>query len=259
MTSAAPKRTEVWLRRWFRPLVVASVGSIHAAVLAAGTVSYPKPVSADAIEIAIDTMQVPLPEAVNAPPPVPESEPEQPKEIEQPPEPAPEKIPPEPAPPLDLLEPPRQEPPIPEPPKPEPPQPPKEVTKPQPSAVEFERQREKRLKAKQQAPAVSQQRQAMAAEATQARATFGAIVAARINAAKFYPSEARSAGIVGVVGIRFAIGSDGRVTQASLSQTSGSAVLDAAALQIFRSLKTPEPPGGSFSGQINIRYSLERL
>jgi protein TonB len=124
--------------------------------------------------------------------------------------------------------------------------------------VELERQREKRLKAQQQALAAAQQRQAMAAEAAQARATFGAVVAARINAAKFYPSEARSAGIVGVVAVRFAIGSDGRVTQATLSQSSGSAVLDAAALQIFRSLQTPEPPGGSFSGSINIRYSLGR-
>ena len=258
MPRAAPKRTEVWLRRWFRPLVVASLVSIHAAVLAAGSASYPKPVSADAIEIAIDTTQVPPPEAVTAPPPVPEPEPEQPKDIEQPPETAPEEIPPEPAPPLDLLEPPPQEPPIPEPPKPEPPQPPKEVAKPQPSAVELERQREKRLKAQQQALAAAQQRQAMAAEAAQARATFGAIVAARINAAKFYPSEARSAGIVGVVAVRFAIGSDGRVTQATLSQSSGSAFLDAAALQIFRSLQTPEPPGGSFSGSINIRYTLGR-
>lgn len=258
MPRAAPKRTEVWLRRWFRPLVVASLVSIHAAVLAAGSASYPKPVSADAIEIAIDTTQVPLPEAVTAPPPVPEPEPEQPKDDEQPPEPVPEELPPEQPPSLELPEPPPQEPPIPEPLKEEPPSPPKEAPKPQPSAVELERQREKRLKAQQQALAAAQQRQAMAAEAAQARATFGAVVAARINAAKFYPSEARSAGIVGVVAVRFAIGSDGRVTQATLSQSSGSAVLDAAALQIFRSLQTPEPPGGSFSGSINIRYSLGR-
>lgn len=258
MPRAAPKRTEVWLRRWFRPLAVASLVSIHAALLATGSVSYPKPVSVDAIEIAIDTTQVPLPEAVTTPSPVPEPEPEEPKDIEQPLESVPEELPTEQPPSLELPEPPPQEQPIPEPLKEEPPPPPKEVPKPQPSAVELERQREKRLKAQQQALAAAQQRQAMAAEAAQARATFGAVVAARINAAKFYPSEARSAGIVGAVGVRFMIGPDGRITQATLSQSSGAAVLDAAALQIFRSLQTPEPPGGSFSGSINIRYSLGR-
>ena len=255
MRASAFKSSEIFPTGWFRPLVVTSVVAIHAAVLAAGSMIHPKAPVVDALEVAIDTSDAAIPEAAMRPQPDPEPEPQ--NEPELPPDPPSEEAPLEPPPPADDLVPPPLETPIPPPAEPEPPQA-KEPSKPQLSPVELERQKEKRIKAQQQAIATAQKRQAMAAEAAQARATFGSIVAARINAAKFYPSEARSSGSVGVVGVKFAIGADGRVTQASISQSSGSSVLDAAALQIFQSLHAPEPPGGFYSGLVNIRYSLAR-
>jgi len=242
------KASGLRIRAWVRLLAIIALVSAHAAVLAAIGVGRSTPIAVDAIEIAIDTTSNAQPEGANSPPepePAPQQEPKQPPEPELPPN-APE---PEPEAPLTAPEPepPKQEPP----PKPEP-----KATK--TSAAELERLRERREQAEQRAVAADQRRQLAAAEVAQAKASFGAIVAARIDAAKFYPAEARNNGIVGSVGVRFSIGADGRVTNAILTRSSGSTILDAAALQIFKSLQAPIPPGGAFSGAINIRYSLGR-
>jgi protein TonB len=231
------KASGLRIRAWVRLLAIIALVSAHAAVLAAIGVGRSTPIAVDAIEIAIDTTSNAQPEGANSPP---EPEPAPQQEPEQPPEPEPPPTAPEPEP--------RKEEPAP---KPEP-----KATK--PSDSELERLRERRAQAQQRAVAADQRRQLAAAEAAQAKASFGAIVAARIDAAKFYPAEARNNGIVGSVGVRFSIGADGRVTNAILTRSSGSTILDAAALQIFKSLQAPIPPGGAFSGAINIRYSLGR-
>jgi protein TonB len=236
MTFPAQSTSGLHLRAPVRLLAIIMLSGVHLAALATFGVSAPKQIMADAIEVAIETHPQAQSEIL-APPP--ESEPE--------PVPLPEPIDPQ-DPEPDIAPVPQAQPPKPEtPPRPKP-------NPSKPTAAEIERLRERRAAAQQQA----QQRVLLAAQTAQARGTYAAIVAAKINAAKFYPADARQKGIIGSVGVRFSIGPDGRITEATLVQSSGSASLDAAALQIFKSLQAPAPPGAAFYGAINIRYTLGR-
>ena len=208
---------------WVRPVVALSVLAVHVAALAgAGSIS-PKFKPIDAIEIGIER-------EAQEPEPVPV--------IEQfdPPDPAsPEPVAQELPPPEPVAELPVEQP---------PPQPPKPMVEPQKSPI---------IKNK---PAVLPGLKAE--EVAAARASYGAIVMAKINAAKFYPAAARSSGVTGIVGVQFNIDALGKVVSAHVIRSSGHDLLDQAALDILRSLDLPPPPAGSFSANTNIKFTLMR-
>ena len=211
---------------WVRPVVALSVLAVHVAALAgAGSIS-PKFKPIDAIEIGIER-------EAQEPDPIPVAE-----QFDQPepiiPEPVAEQTPP-PQPVTELPEE-QPKPPAPEPAKPmiEPPKTP--VIKNKPAVLPG-------LKAE---------------EVAAARASYGAIVMAKINAAKFYPTAARSSGVTGIVGVQFTINALGQMVSAHVIHSSGHDILDQAALDILRSLELPAPPAGSFSANTNIKFTLMR-
>ena len=208
---------------WARPVVALSVLAVHVAALAgAGSIS-PKFKPIDAIEIGIER-------EAQEPDPIPDTEhfdPPEPTMVE----PAMEEAPP----PEPVVELPVEQP---------PPQPPKPMVEPQKSPI---------IKNK---PAVLPGLKAE--EVAAARASYGAIVMAKINAAKFYPAAARSSGVTGIVGVQFNIDALGKVVSAHVIRSSGHDLLDQAALDILRSLDLPPPPAGSFSANTNIKFTLMR-
>ena len=208
---------------WVRPVVALSVLAVHVAALAgAGSIS-PKFKPIDAIEIGIER-------EAQEPDPIPVTEqfdPPEPTMVEPAMEEAP---PPEPVAELPVEQP--------------PPQPPKPMVEPQKSPI---------IKNK---PAVLPGLKAE--EVAAARASYGAIVMAKINAAKFYPAAARSSGVTGIVGVQFNIDALGKVVSAHVIRSSGHDLLDQAALDILRSLDLPPPPAGSFSANTNIKFTLMR-
>ena len=208
---------------WVRPVVALSVLAVHVAALAgAGSIS-PKFKPIDAIEIGIER-------EAQEPEPIPVTEqfdPPEPTMVE----PAMEEAPP----PEPVVELPVEQP---------PPQPPKPMVEPQKSPI---------IKNK---PAVLPGLKAE--EVAAARASYGAIVMAKINAAKFYPAAARSSGVTGIVGVQFNIDALGKVVSAHVIRSSGHDLLDQAALDILRSLDLPPPPAGSFSANTNIKFTLVR-
>ena len=208
---------------WVRPVVALSVLAVHVAALAgAGSIS-PKFKPIDAIEIGIER-------EAQEPEPIPVTEqfdPPEPTMVEPAMEEAP---PPEPVAELPVEQP--------------PPQPPKPMVEPQKSPI---------IKNK---PAVLPGLKAE--EVAAARASYGAIVMAKINAAKFYPAAARSSGVTGIVGVQFNIDALGKVVSAHVIRSSGHDLLDQAALDILRSLDLPPPPAGSFSANTNIKFTLVR-
>ena len=209
---------------WTRPVVVLSVLVMHAAALTAAGTIRPKFKPIDAIEIGIER-EAQEPDPI----PIPEQfDPPEPTIVEQATEEAP---PPEPVAELPVEQPP-------------PPQPPKPIVEPTKNQV---------IKNK---PAVLPD--VKAEEIAAARANYGAIVMAKINAAKFYPAAARSSGVTGVVGVQFSINALGKVISAHVTRSSGHDLLDQAALDILRSLDLPPPPAGSFSANNNIKFTLMR-
>ncbi len=78
----------------------------------------------------------------------------------------------------------------------------------------------------------------------------------RINASKYYPEAARRDGLQGAPRITFAINEDGTIGWARLAATSGSALLDDAALETVRRA-APLP---YYAGPITlaVKYSLNR-
>jgi len=208
---------------WVRPVVALSVLAVHVAALAgAGSIS-PKFKPIDAIEIGIER-------EAQEPDPIPVTEQFDPPESTMV-EPAMEEAPP----PEPVAELPVEQP---------PPQPPKPMVEPPKSPV---------IKNK---PAVLPGLKAE--EVAAARASYGAIVMAKINAAKFYPAAARSSGVTGIVGVQFNIDELGKVISAHVIRSSGHDLLDQAALDILRSLDLPPPPAGSFSANTNIKFTLVR-
>ena len=208
---------------WVRPVVALSVLAVHVAALAGvGSIS-PKFKPIDAIEIGIER-------EAQEPKPVPVTEQFDPPEPASP-EPVAQELPlPEP-----VAEWPVEQP---------PPQPPKPMVEPQKSPI---------IKNKSAVlPGLK------AEEVAAARASYGAIVMAKINAAKFYPAAARSSGVTGIVGVQFNIDALGKVISAHVIRSSGHDLLNQAALEILRSLDLPPPPAGSFSANTNIKFTLMR-
>jgi TonB family protein len=85
---------------------------------------------------------------------------------------------------------------------------------------------------------------------------YASLVSAQINAHKVYPSAAREQGVSGVVNIAFTIGRAGRVSNAIVTKSSGSSILDLSAKQAVLSIALPPPPDGIFNSAVPIRYGL---
>lgn len=211
--------------RWLRPVVIIGVLVAHAATLAGIVAFHPKPTPVDTIEIGIER------EAQLSEPAI--LEPQEP-------------VPVAPKPP-ELIQ---EEPPIFEPIMEEKqevvPAPPPEIKKALP-----EQPRVPVIKNKPAAmPAIK------AEDVAAARASYGAIVMAQINATKFYPQAARSNSLAGIVGVQFSVNATGQVFSAHIMRSSGFDALDAAALEIVRSIKLPPPPESRYSANTNIKFSL---
>jgi protein TonB len=81
--------------------------------------------------------------------------------------------------------------------------------------------------------------------ATALVSSYQAQVLAHLQRHRSYPEEARSRGITGTAVVHFALGRDGRVLALSLARSSGSSLLDEAALAMVRRAAPfpPFPPG----------------
>jgi periplasmic protein TonB len=93
-------------------------------------------------------------------------------------------------------------------------------------------------------------------ENVMSQSAYASLVSAQINANKVYPSLAREQGISGVVNIAFTISRAGRVQNAIVTRSSGSAVLDTSAKQAVLAIALPPPPEGRFSSSVPIRFGL---
>ena len=101
-------------------------------------------------------------------------------------------------------------------------------------------------------------REARAQRPGMSRAAYGALAIRQIQARRFYPAAARANGESGRVGVMFTIGGSGRAVSVSITHSSGSASLDAAARAIVRGVNLPPPPGGVFTGTTSINFSFSR-
>ena len=207
-------------------VVLLALGIAHTVGFTALGLKFPQKAPDSVIDINIEAPPVPI--LIEDPAPVPESESAAPEEQAAEEVPVQPQILPEPLP--AMIEP----------------------------VIDLERERQKRVEAQKRKAELDQRRRESEASLSRARATYAGLVASRINAGKFYPSEARRGGITGVVSVKFSIGADGRAFNYSIAGSSGSTILDDAALTIFRSLEVPPPPEKIFSGTINIRYTLQR-
>jgi TonB family protein len=74
----------------------------------------------------------------------------------------------------------------------------------------------------------------------------------------FYPKEAAQTNESGDVRVRIVIAPDGRITSVEVVQGSGSSVLDAAAVAVFRGANLPPPPPGTpaqpFDRVVTVHY-----
>lgn len=92
-------------------------------------------------------------------------------------------------------------------------------------------------------------------------AAWVASLAAWLQGHRVYPEDARRQGQEGLVIVRLIVTRDGRITEAGIIRSSGTGVLDQAALSIFRNAKLPPFPIGMPDEQrtvtVPIRYHLD--
>ncbi|MET3924815.1 energy transducer TonB [Devosia sp. 2618] len=84
-------------------------------------------------------------------------------------------------------------------------------------------------------------------------------VLAQLDRRKVYPRAAQADGVQGSVGISFSVSASGQITAVSIARSSGSPVLDQAALDTARRASPlPTPPAGYANRSITatIRFSL---
>ena len=72
----------------------------------------------------------------------------------------------------------------------------------------------------------------------------------------FYPKEASQTNEGGTVRVRIVIAGDGQVTSIDVVQGSGSSVLDAAALAVFRNAHLPPFPAGTPAQPADVVVTL---
>ena len=87
-----------------------------------------------------------------------------------------------------------------------------------------------------------------------ARADYGALAVAQIRAHKFYPAAAQAAHETGNVGVLFVVAASGRIAEVTITRSSGSASLDAAARAIVAAIELPPPPGGFYSASTRLDF-----
>lgn len=200
----------------------------------------------------------PAPVAATPPEP-PQPAAEAPPEPAPPPPPPPEQPPPQPVPPPSVVTPPAPEPPPPEPVRP-PPEP-----RPQPKRPAV---RELPPRPRERAPAAAPPRAepatrppAAAPVAPVMNGNWFASVSAWLASHKTYPELARQRGEVGNVLVRFTVDRAGRVTEAAVVKTSGSTLLDEAALRLLQRAVFPAFPADMVQAQITmtitVGYSLQ--
>ena len=87
-------------------------------------------------------------------------------------------------------------------------------------------------------------------------------LSAAINRAKRYPREAEMRGIQGVVVVTFAMRRDGTLISARVSRSSGSELLDEAAVETLQRASLPPVPeefsDDTFSAAVPISFSVTR-
>lgn len=88
---------------------------------------------------------------------------------------------------------------------------------------------------------------------------FQAKIVARIREATFFPKQALNERRHGEVIVRFTITRDGRLYEVSMSRTSGSSVLDEAALDIVKKASERFPPIPPFVHKERITYTVPIL
>lgn len=208
----------------------------------------------------------PLPSVAEAPPEQSPPPSEQPPPPEQPlppaqPSPPPEELPPQPVPPTPDLIPPPPEPPPPGdvPPPPEtarPPRPPPRPTaapRPSPRPVEpAPVTGPARIAPATQPPAAA----TAASGAPVMDRSWVAAVSAWLAAHRTYPEQARERGDEGNVSIRFTVDRSGRMVAAAIVGSSGSPLLDNAALEMLRNARFSAFPPDMTQAQVTITTSL---
>jgi protein TonB len=89
--------------------------------------------------------------------------------------------------------------------------------------------------------------------------SYPALVAAHLQRYHSYPREAQANGAAGVVRVSFQLDRAGRVRSVALSQQSGSAMLNAAALSAVRRASpfpAPPPDAGALNFQVPLRFVM---
>ncbi|NLH82557.1 MAG: energy transducer TonB, partial [Phyllobacteriaceae bacterium] len=87
-----------------------------------------------------------------------------------------------------------------------------------------------------------------------AAASYASLVAGEIRRRRYYPEEARRAGLAGTVVVAFTIGPGGGVAAHSIVRSSGHAALDAAVRGMMAGMRLPPPPGGVFRATVPVRF-----
>lgn len=106
------------------------------------------------------------------------------------------------------------------------------------------------------APAAAEAAEPPAAPSREVLIEYAALVSQAINRLKYYPEAARHDRNTGVVEVAFRLDGSGAVLAAEVAKSSGSAALDAAALQMIRAAELPPPPNGRFKGRIAIDFRI---
>ncbi|RED44162.1 energy transducer TonB [Aestuariispira insulae] len=88
--------------------------------------------------------------------------------------------------------------------------------------------------------------QASSGASQQSQGDYWAIVSERLNAAKRYPRAARKRGIVGTAILSFTVESNGRISTYTITESSGSQILDRAVLAMIREVGSFPPFPDSF-------------
>jgi periplasmic protein TonB len=237
---------------------------LHAAAIAAlvmvVTPPLPPPPEEASIQLVFE-QPAPAPAAQpEPPPPVAEAPPEP-----APPPPTPEQPPPQPVPPPPIPEqpPPQLVPPPPEPPPPKPaPSPPEPVRPlrppPKPPAVRQPPPRPVERAPVAPPPQVGPETRPPAPAPSVAAMDRGwvAAVSAWLAAHRTYPELARERGDEGNVSVRFTVDRSGRVMEAAIVGSSGSALLDEAALEMLRHAAFAAFPADMTQAQVTITTSL---
>ncbi len=87
---------------------------------------------------------------------------------------------------------------------------------------------------------------------------YRALVKMRLSEAKTYPYRARRLRREGTVTLQFLIDAHGRTGQVKLVTSSGTQLLDNAAIQLVKAIPDlPTPPVSPFDMTVSFRYELE--